>query len=555
MSKESKFALFLIAGLCSLGIWSYRRGSLPVEAISQLDEEEQPVQQRRQPSAHTPPTLRRNSGTANTSSRAPRTVRITRNQGQRSAEEKSSQAEAGTDRNTRSLTGDRDFGRSRTTSDSPVIRRPSLAKAKPAEPNDRPADASGDPFFHDNPPDADDLVDVVPPVNVVDAGRDAIRATGDTAHQAAHDLAERFDREIHSAQADKGESTNETIENEEDPLPLRERVAAQPPGEGATGARTDTNEDGDTKTLAAHGIVDALAGREPTAVHPEDDAMTTDRHLNEIADSQRTKTSPPDVAEASPPDHRDQLHSALTVAPAEGQPTAADPPAETEHAATSTHQPKEDGHAAHWPADKDSDPSPGSDPHRATIHARSRPAPPPLRPPASAKPRNSTPPPTGHEFVVHAHDDFWKISQRLFGTGGYAQAIERHNSSRLASDGVLQAGDVLLVPSAAELRRLYPELCPQLGGVAAGEDDSDDAGGRPRARVIRRTHVVEEGDTLFDIARLELGRADRWVEIYQRNQAAIGENIDYLPPGLELTLPNELVSDGNPPSRSVFRRR
>jgi nucleoid-associated protein YgaU len=50
-------------------------------------------------------------------------------------------------------------------------------------------------------------------------------------------------------------------------------------------------------------------------------------------------------------------------------------------------------------------------------------------------------------------------------------------------------------------------------------------------------YVVEEGDSLFDIARYELGKAARWVEIYELNRDQIGEDFDHLKPGTQLVLP------------------
>jgi nucleoid-associated protein YgaU len=50
---------------------------------------------------------------------------------------------------------------------------------------------------------------------------------------------------------------------------------------------------------------------------------------------------------------------------------------------------------------------------------------------------------------------------------------------------------------------------------------------------------VQEGDTLFDIARYELGKAARWAELYELNREAIGNDIDFLRPGMELILPND----------------
>ena len=50
-------------------------------------------------------------------------------------------------------------------------------------------------------------------------------------------------------------------------------------------------------------------------------------------------------------------------------------------------------------------------------------------------------------------------------------------------------------------------------------------------------YVVREGDTLFDIARAKLGKAARWVEIYELNRELLSSP-DLLPIGAELTIPN-----------------
>ena len=60
-----------------------------------------------------------------------------------------------------------------------------------------------------------------------------------------------------------------------------------------------------------------------------------------------------------------------------------------------------------------------------------------------------------------------------------------------------------------------------------------------------RTYQVQEGDTLFDIARNELGKASRWGEIYELNREALGKDFDYLTPGMRLTLPaKDAAPDG-----------
>lgn len=54
----------------------------------------------------------------------------------------------------------------------------------------------------------------------------------------------------------------------------------------------------------------------------------------------------------------------------------------------------------------------------------------------------------------------------------------------------------------------------------------------------RRTYVVQNGDTLYDIARQQLGKASRWREIYDLNKELINSRWLDLEPGTQLLLPD-----------------
>jgi hypothetical protein len=81
-----------------------------------------------------------------------------------------------------------------------------------------------------------------------------------------------------------------------------------------------------------------------------------------------------------------------------------------------------------------------------------------------------------------------------------------------------------------------------LGGQPGGV--SQPSGPLPTTVTLRdgrtikvRPYRVKAGDTLFDIARYELGKASRWSEIFQINQPRLGDGLDYLAPGMDLLLP------------------
>jgi nucleoid-associated protein YgaU len=172
-----------------------------------------------------------------------------------------------------------------------------------------------------------------------------------------------------------------------------------------------------------------------------------------------------------------------------------------------------------------------------------------LRSDASPRPGDAAARRPDGTYVVQPNDNYWTISQRLFGTGAYFQALAQHNRSRYPRDDKLQAGDVIVAPTAAELEKLYPELCPtpthrQAIDTRARTANATTPGG------AGRIYVVQEGDTLYDIARYELGKASRWGEIYELNKDRLGKQFDYLSPGMQLVLPEggPTVSQRNEPS-------
>lgn len=145
-------------------------------------------------------------------------------------------------------------------------------------------------------------------------------------------------------------------------------------------------------------------------------------------------------------------------------------------------------------------------------------------------------PAPGGKYTVQPNDNLWSISEKVYGTGRYFKAIGEHNRAKLPRADRLQVGSVIDVPAASVLENRYPQLCPkqrksvvvQPRAVRASAQQPVSSDG---------VYVVEEGDTLFDIARYELGKASRWAEIYELNRDKLGGDIDYLQPGTELVMP------------------
>ncbi|MBI2827318.1 MAG: LysM peptidoglycan-binding domain-containing protein [Planctomycetia bacterium] len=143
-------------------------------------------------------------------------------------------------------------------------------------------------------------------------------------------------------------------------------------------------------------------------------------------------------------------------------------------------------------------------------------------------------------YIVEPNDSFWSISQKVYGTGGYFKAIQRHNRKPGSRAAGLSIGEKILVPPADVLEQKYPDLCPKRRGASGAGDRTGQAfpasshGGAHLGRV----YVVQEGDTLFDIAKYELGKASRWAEIYDLNRQTLGDDHDYVAPGTRLILPD-----------------
>ncbi len=140
------------------------------------------------------------------------------------------------------------------------------------------------------------------------------------------------------------------------------------------------------------------------------------------------------------------------------------------------------------------------------------------------------------KYIVQPNDSFWVISKRLFGDGSYFKAIYEHNRDRFPQQEKMQVGDELIVPSREVLQQTYPGLCPKprkLAAPSAGAVSAVSADRVPPGPV----YVVREGDTLFDIARHELGSPTRWVDIFELNRRVLSDDFDYIRPGTELVLP------------------
>ena len=162
--------------------------------------------------------------------------------------------------------------------------------------------------------------------------------------------------------------------------------------------------------------------------------------------------------------------------------------------------------------------------------------------------------PGGNEtYVVTPNDNFYIISEKVYGSGSYFKALEEHNREKHPYSDKLRVGDVVAVPSIKSLEKQYPDLCPKPRSAPSGMQSSTLEVSMQR-RGQGRIYKVQQGDTLFDIAKYELGKASRWAEIYDLNRTQLGDDFDFLAPGMELVLPDNRTAEDPAPLTTQSRQ-
>lgn len=130
---------------------------------------------------------------------------------------------------------------------------------------------------------------------------------------------------------------------------------------------------------------------------------------------------------------------------------------------------------------------------------------------------------------IRAEDSFWLISQRAYGNGAYFRALYEHNREQFPEPDDLPVGASVEIPAVGFLRNNYAEICPP--------EDSSSAHGERSVRDAAGGYTVVGGESLFDVARFQMGQAARYVEILNLNRDVLGDRLENLPAGLRLRLP------------------
>ncbi|GAA3410355.1 LysM peptidoglycan-binding domain-containing protein [Paenibacillus hodogayensis] len=105
--------------------------------------------------------------------------------------------------------------------------------------------------------------------------------------------------------------------------------------------------------------------------------------------------------------------------------------------------------------------------------------------------------------------------------------ISSHNSTFKANE----PGDVYFDISFRTWREYRVRTLDEMNGGSLAE-------ARPDLKPVPKTYTVQSGDSLWAIAKLNLGAGSRWSEIYELNAGQIGPNPDLIRPGQELVMPS-----------------
>jgi hypothetical protein len=136
--------------------------------------------------------------------------------------------------------------------------------------------------------------------------------------------------------------------------------------------------------------------------------------------------------------------------------------------------------------------------------------------------------PESDRYTTRAGDSFFTISQQCYDDGQFFKALYQFNLKQADVPFDLQPGIELVIPTCDILRKQFASLCPPAEEKNLASDSR------------QRLYLTKGGETLFGIARDQLGQASRFDELIQMNELRLPRNIGVNTPlhaGLKLVLP------------------
>lgn len=146
----------------------------------------------------------------------------------------------------------------------------------------------------------------------------------------------------------------------------------------------------------------------------------------------------------------------------------------------------------------------------------------------------------GDYYVVRPQDNFWTISRKKYGTARYFMALAQLNKAHVPDPTRMRPGLKVATPPTEILETRFAQYLPKGSAVepASGERPAGKSG--PAGFFMnsdgKAMYRTGEKDTLSDIAARHLGRASRWIQIYEMNRDKLATP-NQLKIGTELVLP------------------
>lgn len=149
-------------------------------------------------------------------------------------------------------------------------------------------------------------------------------------------------------------------------------------------------------------------------------------------------------------------------------------------------------------------------------------------------------------WTVKKGDSYWSIAQAHYGDGRFFSALYEQNRGDVPGFENLIEGTELILPTTEALCQAYPHLCP--ADVVhkdnpwrnMSDEMMDKITDNCESDLDKRFYETRAGDTLFGIARQQLGQASRYVDLMKLNEFRLESNMTHeteLSPGIKLLLP------------------
>ncbi len=129
-------------------------------------------------------------------------------------------------------------------------------------------------------------------------------------------------------------------------------------------------------------------------------------------------------------------------------------------------------------------------------------------------------------YVIKQGDTLRKIAQEQLGGSYRWQYLYEFNKKDIKDPNALEAGTTIIIPVEQEGQ----------GKVTA--EPVKAAPAKSQTAAVTRTYTIQKNDSLWKIAKQQLGNGNRWKEIHELNKAKI-KNPDKLIPGTKIELPEK----------------